>query len=477
MQIFLQIPMSDLRGFQSHTPSRLALPMWPSPTPYREFVRGFGQVRTRAQGGVSGWINESEICDAKNALIFVNDEMLEKIWLKYRVAPRSRHVYFDGHAVTKLEVVFSSRRDTGAKFSVNKLSDLIETILQLRVIVRTPYSNDRKVTLESVGKHLAISYLYATTSTSEYSNIGSNATPSIFPGQQLITVQTAPNERVSTPRKAKLAVESVEYGLILHQWRMRGATRVWLLQQSSSKSHATQKTRWLRIYLGRLQTEIECLRLVLKAIATEVIFPSSGTPESARLQEYLNEATRRIIGIDKKTGKKFDTTLIGELARSSLEQVSPGQRDGLIAKLEQLNIRPNVMDKVVYQINNLTIEEVIMGDKQGDTYNVEQAGAVGPNAHAHDIHFHKGAKDTIDYDALIAELAMLREKMKELAAETDSDRDLEIGAIAAAEAAARADEPEGVLASLAKAGKWTLEIAEKIGVSLATEFLKKAMIP
>jgi hypothetical protein len=49
----------------------------------------------------------------------------------------------------------------------------------------------------------------------------------------------------------------------------------------------------------------------------------------------------------------------------------------------------------------------------GDTYNVDQAGAVGPGSHAHDMVFNKittQSGDTIDLPSLAKELSVLRTK-------------------------------------------------------------------
>ncbi len=114
---------------------------------------------------------------------------------------------------------------------------------------------------------------------------------------------------------------------------------------------------------------------------------------------------------------------------------------------------------------------------KGDTtYNVGQAGAVGPHAHAHDMTFQQNQAGGIDLPKLTEELGRLREAMKGEATGTP-EQDKAIGAVAdAKEAATRGDGP-AALRYLKSAGTWTLGIAEKIGVSLATEALKKAMIP
>lgn len=55
------------------------------------------------------------------------------------------------------------------------------------------------------------------------------------------------------------------------------------------------------------------------------------------------------------------------------------------------------------------------------------------------------------------------------------EQDKAIGTVADAEEAAARDDGLAALRHLKSAGKWTLGIAEKIGVAVAAEALKKAM--
>jgi uncharacterized protein YjbI with pentapeptide repeats len=107
-----------------------------------------------------------------------------------------------------------------------------------------------------------------------------------------------------------------------------------------------------------------------------------------------------------------------------------------------------------------------------DTYNIPgQAAAVGPDAHAHDNVFIQAG---IDLPKLAEELGRLRAAMK---GETTGTREQDKAIVAVAdaeEAAAKGDGP-AALQYLKSAGNWTLGIAEKIGVPLAVEALKRVM--
>jgi hypothetical protein len=80
----------------------------------------------------------------------------------------------------------------------------------------------------------------------------------------------------------------------------------------------------------------------------------------------------------------------------------------------------------------------------------------------------------LDLTKLAEELARLRTAMKQEAGGAD-EHDEAIGAVAAAGKAAGQGDGPAALRHLKTASKWTLGVAEKIGVAVAVEAIKKAM--
>ena len=114
----------------------------------------------------------------------------------------------------------------------------------------------------------------------------------------------------------------------------------------------------------------------------------------------------------------------------------------------------------------------------GDKITVGQAQVVmGSGASARDITFRGqlagGSIGAIDLPRLADELAMLRAALRREA--TLPEHDISLGAVAAAERASRDGDAGGAMAHLKTAGKWCLDIASKIGVSVASEALKTAL--
>ncbi len=125
-----------------------------------------------------------------------------------------------------------------------------------------------------------------------------------------------------------------------------------------------------------------------------------------------------------------------------------------------------------HEFRSNLIMEVIMGDK----FEAGQVGAQGPNAHAHDMTFNQiwqQNKEKVDLSTLNRELEKLRNTLQ-TSAET-AEHYSEIGAIATAEIEANKGNGANALHALSKAGKWSLGVAEKIGVGVATAALKTAL--
>lgn len=109
-------------------------------------------------------------------------------------------------------------------------------------------------------------------------------------------------------------------------------------------------------------------------------------------------------------------------------------------------------------------------------YNItgSQVGAVGPNAHVHDVTLNQVHSYVNSFDpvALAADLDQLREELGRISSERDQYADLV--AVSDAAADAREGKTTEALRKLSAVGKWTLDVATRIGVTVATEAIKVA---
>jgi hypothetical protein len=119
-----------------------------------------------------------------------------------------------------------------------------------------------------------------------------------------------------------------------------------------------------------------------------------------------------------------------------------------------------------------TRQEISMGDK----YVTGQAGAVGPGSLAIGQEYNQiwiQSAGDINLARLAEDLIQVRSAMR---ASADSvEEDLAVSDLAYAEIAAKEGDGPSVMAHLAKAGRWALEVAEKIGVELAAKAIQKSL--
>lgn len=165
--------------------------------------------------------------------------------------------------------------------------------------------------------------------------------------------------------------------------------------------------------------------------------------------------------------------------QAEAEQKAQYLREALESEKESLFLKGKVqaMTEVVDKLLSKPTYYLQGGNaKMGDEYNIGQAGAAGPNAHAHDMTFNQiggNIEKSMDLSELAAELSTLRKAMRGEA--TEPEHDIAISEVAKAEQAAKAKDSSKVAQSLRGAGKWALDVATKIGTSLATEAIKESI--
>lgn len=123
-------------------------------------------------------------------------------------------------------------------------------------------------------------------------------------------------------------------------------------------------------------------------------------------------------------------------------------------------------------VQNFFVEKIHMGDN----YSAGQAGAMGPGATASGMTFQQiwnQMQGTLDLPKLARDLETLQSALRAEAKEPDHE--IAIGAIAAAGAAAKQGNGAKALEYLKKAGRWSFDVASKIGTDLAAAAIKASM--
>jgi len=479
MLLTIQIPFTDLRGFFKVT-GRLTKPGWPIPTPDDEFVRFSGAVRVRKLGGLCGWLGENEICEANRFIRLSYCPKIKDAYSGKQFSTRIafRRLYFDGLAVGKFELGIATKTRRKVEFTKQTVKDIVDSFLNLPIRLRESGSNYKECLLGHSAQYVASLYYHATTK-----NIDRLiTTPSdwmVRPGRPLLFLDCQSDEDVPVPYWSRnVEIEDRDFNLYNCLVPFQGKNiQLWVLDNYSSAYNDIDAARRLRIYLLRLNAEHESLRLVLRDIMSKTIDVQPRTPLSDNLQYYLNEATHRIGVLDSKSSKQFEDEIC-KIARESMNIINPGQKDALVNVLKSIDIRKNILRKVEDYVNkwgSLTIIENIEEVTMGDRYEAGQVGAQGPNAHAHDMTFNQiwnQTKGNIDLQALSKELKTLRDELQKSA--KSAEEFAEIGVIASAEIEAQKGDGPQALSALAKAGKWALNVAEKIGIGVATTAIKTA---
>lgn len=122
----------------------------------------------------------------------------------------------------------------------------------------------------------------------------------------------------------------------------------------------------------------------------------------------------------------------------------------------------------------LSLNESASGESR---YEIGQAGAVGPHSHAH--HFTQQQLQTAPLDPhalseIINELTVLRGHLR-TAAPSELEGDIAAGEVAAAQKAALANNPSGLVSALMATGQWVRTLAKELGLKVLTAFIVSSM--
>lgn len=112
----------------------------------------------------------------------------------------------------------------------------------------------------------------------------------------------------------------------------------------------------------------------------------------------------------------------------------------------------------------------------GDVISVGQGNAFARNIDMNDVTFNQTwiqVSKSVDLEKLASELSILRQALKK--EPSTDEHDVAIGNITSAEIEAKKGNGPKALEYLSKAGKWSLDVASKIGVSVAAEAIKESI--
>jgi hypothetical protein len=486
MLLVLQFPLGDLRSFASQD-ERLPSPYWPQPLD-GQYLRSAGQIRRRNLGGLNNWIGESQVCAAKRAARFSGDRKDFRIDQDTALEPCFRRFFFDGYLSGKFEFGFRIRNSgTWPKNGVHDLRILLGRMFSHPVRIAGS-GGVKTVPLINAGKDLAQLYCRASTPRASASQGRGNA-HLVQAGAPMLFIETEADEVVINPFHVKNIAGLDEAEATLSHFWVRDKNlatkevRCWLMRGKRRSDYA----RELRISLLRLNASRVGLESLLDALLRKVVSPAPHSAESERLQLYLNDVVDRYVQVP--AGFKESSLLA--IACQTENDVLANGAGLLIGMLKtEVKIRRQVLGKTERTLASLTTLiqsegfsserfNIIMGDQiGGDKYEAGQVVTQGREARTdvQTVTFNQvwqQNKGEVDLATLGAELETLRARLGQAA--SAPEHYIEIGAIASAEVEAKKGNGEKVYEALSKAGKWSLGVAEKIGVGVAIAALKTSL--
>jgi hypothetical protein len=235
-------------------------------------------------------------------------------------------------------------------------------------------------------------------------------------------------------------------------------------------------TEWIGIPTQQHSLTLYTLLLPPDAIPTSIHFRDPRSDREFRKTIYRDDEQRRYaLYLECRSSfGAFDFVLEVEFVHSpgGFTESSYSDSKTLLGHHRQTEYQYFLRDSEANRVQQFFAEHIIMGD----SYNAQQAGAMGPNAKASNMSFQQiWAHSCADLDLarLATELRDLRAEMKSRS--TEIDHDAAIASVGAAEQAASEDDGPTVLKHLKRAGHWALEVATKIGTTVAAKALENAI--
>jgi hypothetical protein len=241
------------------------------------------------------------------------------------------------------------------------------------------------------------------------------------------------------------------------------------------------KTEWHKVPTLRDSLTYYALYLPESAVPTEIRFsdPYAKGKEYSRTVFRDDEKNRFVLYIE--CSSRFGTFSFDTFAKFHFDQDNfknasyhDDKTVDFYKHLDPVEFFSSERDKET--VSNFFIQTKQYNHNMGDTYHVNQAGAVGPGSSATNNTFNQqinSLPENTDYNALSDQLALLKDHLRDNA--KNPDHWAAVAAIAAAEEGAKEKDGSKVLKSLSTAGKWIFDVAKDIGVDIAAEVIKKSI--
>ena len=467
MVIFLQYTVTDLRSFTEHRDSQLGKPQWPSPQPFREFVRGTGSIIERKMKGQSSWVGENFICHITKGIKFDSKIVLNN---GLHIRNLSNHMYANENFVlTKYEFVFHTKATSKqGVMDYGTIKGITDALLESKLRVKSATGYEELKTLQLSKKLLNFHYENSTITSIKKEQIGSDHLLSCIPQ---IYIYLTPNERIRGLESNFTHIATIhDAGELYGSWHnhKNNPIRIWIHDRKLSFTNIG-KNRELRMSVMRLHSEYECLKNVFSAISSGRIRVEARSPASNALQQYFNKAIHTYLSDEAIFDSSGNVHKFSNYFSKVFDKAQPGELENLKSRIKSFNFRPNIEIKTAQFITN-HIEH--MNNKfennnstvfsQGDNNTVQNNNA--------QQNFAVTSADT-DFSKLLEELAVVLENAQKEATTTEQRK--AVLALSEAEDAAKNKDSKGVISALQVGGKWVADLASKLTAGVLVELIKQ----
>jgi hypothetical protein len=320
MLLDIVFPIADVRDFVGGAPGRLQIPNWPDAyPPARKFVRAFGPIRRRPQGGAKG-IGEGHVCDAHGTVRFPRcPEVHTDSNSRIHLVPRFRRFFFDGRGVGKLEVGLVPKQNAAFQLKGADAVSLLKSLIGCEVtsasteqlvpeIAKSPRAT---LKFNQLPDHIASLFFLGTTNRQQipanrqFSWCVSAAIPMLLI-QESTQEHFEPDFRWRSVSLNTQTYNKIELSHAWIEWQGQTEARLWRLRYERGADQDI--VRLVRMFLLRLHCEQEVLRTVLNLMDGGRIVLQKNATETRLLQSFLIKLARRLLRpIDRKVGPHQQT--------------------------------------------------------------------------------------------------------------------------------------------------------------------------
>jgi hypothetical protein len=337
VHLVFQLPFSDIRSFCDSDTNHVSLP-WPLADP-GQFVRSFGGVQKRKQGGVDSWAGEEIFSGAEQALRF--DPPLGSQRLGPRREMRSpvctfRRLFASSGPTCRVEAGLRPRSGLEKwQLDGREVLELISTLLSLKVRIGTGSSSIRCEFGDS-GKALAAHFLASTTR--KIQGIRQSSEPWwVSARDPLLLIEYKSSEIKGLPKFSKrlpsIAGERVSISHCLVDWKGRQVS-TWFVRRDAPQT--SEEVRDLRINIFRVHAERQCAKEVLRLITQGKLSSSQHLNGASRIGKYIESSLSYLYKPDLERSDCSET-LKAIYEMDSL--ISVGERKSIVTQLTDVKSR------------------------------------------------------------------------------------------------------------------------------------------